>query len=151
MSHVYPLFTLLLLPKRKKTLRPSFSFLSLPPSFSLFASNLLARNTTGAGYPSSIFYLSSCLFIISCRTGIMPPKTTDLVKLDTDELVKYVTQYTGFPVPKPDVKVMRKSNITGFSLVHSGTEQAFEKVGLSWGTGTNLMRIKENYLGKKKR
>lgn len=79
----------------------------------------------------------------------MPPKNTDIDKLSTYELVKYLAEYTSLPVPKSDVKVMHKSNITGFSLVYSGTENAFEKEGLSWGTSTNLIRFKEYYLRKK--
>lgn len=70
--------------------------------------------------------------------------------MSTTELVNHLAEITGVPVPKTDVRIMRKCHITGFSLVNSGTEQAFEKVGLSWGTSTSLMRIKEYFLGAKK-
>lgn len=79
----------------------------------------------------------------------MPPNT-DVDKLSTDELVKYLAEYTSLPVPKSDIKAMHKSNITGFSLVHSGTEKAFKEEGTSWGTSTNLIRFKEYYLRKKR-
>ena len=79
----------------------------------------------------------------------MPPNT-DIDKLSTYELVKYLAEYTSLPVPKSDVKVMHKSNITGFSLAYSGMENAFKKEGLSWGTSTNLIRVKEYYLRKKR-
>lgn len=113
----YPLFTLVLLPKPKKTLRPSFIVILL---------------------------LSLSLSLASCRQ-----KNTDFDKLSTNELVKHLAQFAGVPVPKADVKIMGKCNITGCSLVYSGTEQAFKEVGLSWGTGANLMCMKENYLKKK--
>lgn len=79
----------------------------------------------------------------------MPPKNTDFDKSTTDELIKYVVEQTGAPISKPDAKIMQKSSLTGFSLVYCGTEEAFKQEGLSWGTRTSRMRIKQDYLRKK--
>lgn len=83
------------------------------------------------------------------QTATMAPKNTDFDKLSTNELVKHLVEFSGVPVPKADIKIMSKSNITGSNLVYSGTKQDFKEIGLSWGTGANLMCLKENYLKKK--
>lgn len=74
---------------------------------------------------------------------------TSLDQFDTDGLVKALADITGNSVPKADVKVMKKSNITGYNLARSGTQEAFERLGLSWGTSSNLVSMKNSYLGRK--
>ena len=75
---------------------------------------------------------------------------TTLDQFDTDGLVKALGDLTGNSVPKHDIKAMKKSNITGYNLARSATQETFERLGLSWGTSSNLASMKDTYLGLKR-
>lgn len=74
---------------------------------------------------------------------------TTLDQFDTDGLVKALVDLTGNPVPKQDIKAMKKSNITGYNLARSGNQETFERLGLFWSTASNLVSMKNSYLGRK--
>lgn len=139
------------LPKRKKTLRPSFMTThTLPLTLLRHLLVILREPVISRQFSiSPVFLFRYLLSDSGGQPDIMAPKNTDFDKLSTNELVEHLVEISGVLVPKADVKIMGRSNITGCNLVHSGTEQAFEKVGLSWDTGANLTCLKENYLKKK--
>lgn len=106
-------------------------------------------DTHTATYLSFISHLPfplTCLF----APTTMSPERTNLDHFDTDGLVRALADLIGNSVPRSDVKTMRKSNITGYNLARSGTQEVFERLGMSWGTASNLILMKNSYLGLKR-
>lgn len=72
----------------------------------------------------------------------MAPQNTDFGQLSTNELVKCVNQQTSFTILKGNENIMHKSSITGYTLVHCGTSEAFKEEGLSCGTRSVLLKLR---------
>lgn len=81
----------------------------------------------------------------------MSSRSTDLDQLSIDELVKYVSKQIGMPILSVDEEIMQKSFITGYSLVHYNTNEDLKEKGSSWGTRSLLLKLRDDFLGRKRR